>query len=287
METITISNEKLNSLPKLNIDSSITNEEGNIYLYNDSLLKTLYITSGSNYENKIKNVEFINNNVVNIKELVIPKEFVNMDDKIIGFTMDYIKNVTNLGLILNNDEVCNKKKIDLLQKLGILIKKTSSLKKENIDFYFGDLHEYNFLTNKDEDIFAVDVDSVSLNDKYPSPSLYLNKNKNIGNLITKYKTNVYGITYPSSNSDLLCYNMIILNSISNNKISEMDLPEYNDYINYLKYLGMSKKLINSFNKIYSTEDNINPIDYLYEINDDVLNNATKNEYIIYKSKHLI
>ena len=55
---------------------------------------------------------------------------------------------------------------------------------------------------------------------------------------------------------------MILKTLFNGKIEDLTKEEYNDYLNYLLSLGVDKKLIQSFKRIYSNKANINPVDLL-------------------------
>ena len=74
-------------------------------------------------------------------------------------------------------------------------------------------------------------------------------------------------------SDLLSYNMMILDTIANDDISQLKIEDYYDYINYLKYLGFGKQITDSFSNIYSKDNNTNPVDYFDQIPVDNLEEA--------------
>lgn len=297
MEVISLSQKQLNSLTRLSLPHEVKNTESEIYVLshrnhrgsNDSLLlKKLYITNGLSMANKLYNVSLLGDNKENIDidELVIPKRLVAIRKKICAFTIPNIEG-TNLGTLLHDSKVSNEEKIEYLYKIGKLLKRTQKLKIQNVPFHFGDLHEYNFILGKDRKVYAVDLDSCYLNTSNPQPSYYLAVNKNLSCFPTKYRENNGGIVYPNQNTDLLCYNMIILNTIGRDKISSFDISTYYEYTNYLKSLGFGKDIIHCFHNIYSSAKNINPCEYLDQIPGDKIGEAGAKIFKVKKSKGLI
>ncbi len=297
MEVISLSQKQLDSLTRLSLSHEITNTESEIYILdhgrnkysNDNLLlKKLYITCGSSMANKLYNVSLLGDNKdeIGVDELVIPKHLVAIKRQISAFTIPNIEGV-NLGTLLHNTKIPNQEKIEYLYKIGKLLKRTKKLKIQNLPFHFGDLHEYNFLLGNDGKTYAVDLDSCYLNTSNPQPSYYLTVNKNLSCFPTKYKANSDGIIYPSYNTDLLCYNMIILNTIGRDKISSFDMSTYYEYTNYLKSLGFGKDIIHCFHNIYSSAKNINPCEYLDQIPEDKIGEAGAKIFKLKKEKGLI
>ena len=94
-----------------------------------------------------------------------------------------------------------------------------------------------FLIKEDtQELRAIDLDSVYFNTNYPAASYYLRTSSGIKNFTKKYKQdNELGIVYPDENSDLFCYNMMILNNLlARDTISKSSISDYFEYINYLK-----------------------------------------------------
>ena len=58
---------------------------------------------------------------------------------------------------------------------------------------------------------------------------------------------------------------MILNCLFDNNILYYKLDDFQTYIRYLKYLGFVKDILNSFNRLYSNYNNINPYCYLGQI----------------------
>lgn len=299
METITLTKKQLEKLTPYKIPKEVTNTESEIYIldkgnwrYNDGslLLKKLHVNSSINMANKLFTVSLLSDNedIINMEELVVPKHLVSVENKAIGFTVPRIIQSTNLGMILNNPKVENEKKIAYLHRIGKLLEKTKKLEISGINFHFGDLHEFNFVVSDcDDKIHAIDLDSAYLNTGYPSPSYYLATNKNIGQFKRKYRINREGINLPDYNSDLFCYNMMILNMIGRDKISKLNMSDYFQYISYLNELGFGKHIIGSFADVYSSGKNVNPVNYFDEIPTDKLGEAGYKVYSLKKSRGII
>lgn len=290
MKTITLTKKQYEKLKPYYIDDDVFNWEADFYVLDHGkwqysrgnyLLKRLHITKNESIANKLATVSLLSDKEqqIGIEELVIPKHLVSVEDEIVGFTVPKINNTYNLGSILNDSKVDTSKKIEYLKKLGKLIEKAHNI--SCLDFSFGDLHAYNFLIDKNnENLYAVDLDSSYINTNYPLPSYYLFNTKDIGLFPNKYKSNEIGINYPDKNSDLLCYNFIILSMLSKENISKLRLEEYFDYVNYLESIGYGENIIKSFRNIYSNADNINPYMYL----DEIPKEYGKSLYTSYKSK---
>ncbi|MBQ2639454.1 MAG: hypothetical protein IJF92_01665 [Bacilli bacterium] len=315
MKIIDIPEKKFKKLTPYEIDDNIINTEAKFYLLDklgksykteNLLLKKIFINEGESMANKLLTVSMLSDNEekIGIKELVIPKHLVAVKGDVIGVTVPKIDNARNLGLILNDYKVSNEDKIKYLEKVGKLLKKIKVLKKDGIDFSFGDLHEYNFLITENDKLKAIDLDSAYLNSNYPLPSLYLDTNMILKYFKDKYKgkdernikpnkyrlntTGTYGTYYPNENTDILCYDMMILNMISSDKISKLDMQEYFDYINYLEQLGFGEDLIKCFNIVYTnSKNNINPVDFLDQIPMDRLGESSLSVYQLKKKKKII
>lgn len=290
METLTLTEKQLQKLKRLPIDAQISNKEANIYQMNslpkhkvprDTLFKHLHILDKESFANKLFTVSMLSDYEaeLNIKELVIPKELVSINGKAVGFTIPEIKNATNLGIILHDNDIPMTRKLELLKKVGELLSKVQKLEKYGIHFYFSDLHEYNFLVdNETDELYAIDLDSAALTSDYPQSSFYMISNQNLGYSPNKYKSNVFGITYPNHNTDLLCYNMMVIDTIAAYRISSLPSEEYYDYLAYLKELGFGQNIIDAFLSVYTNGENKNVSEFFDEIPSDMLVRARYNVY---------
>lgn len=280
MKVMNLSQKQFNNLVRLSLPKEVTNTESEIYIldrkngHDSLLLKKLFVTNGSSMANKLYNISLLGDNKdeIGIEELVVPKHLVSIKHQISAFTVPKIDGI-NLGVILKDTKISNEKKLEYLYKVGQLLRKTRDLKVQGMRFNFGDFHEYNLIVGKDEKTYAVDLDSCYLDTANPQPSYYLSTNKNLSYFPVKYKTTKTGIVYPNNNSDLLCYNMMILNTIGRDKVSKFDISTYFEYVSYLKSLGFGKDIIHSFQNVYSSAKNINPYEYLDQIPIDSIGEA--------------
>lgn len=205
-----------------------------------------------------------------IDELIIPDYVVVVDGKIAGFAMPLIEKHKNLGRLLNDENLSLEIKLPYLEKLGEIINKVQRVEDESFKMQFGDLNEFNFIIDKDDQVKSVDLDSAYLGQDEPANmSYYLLKNKYITDLKDKYKTTSNGIVIPNDNSDLYCYNMILLNTLAKEDIFKKDIPTYYMYLNHLKDVGIDKELIKVFDKIYLPVRNENPTKLLETIDTEL------------------
>lgn len=301
MNTIMLTQKQLNNLLPYYVEKEVRNSEAQIFMLNQGnwkfkdelLLKKLFITNNEAMASKLFTVSLLSDKEeeIGIEELVIPKHLVAVKSRkqnpIVGITVPKIEHSKNLGIILNNPKVNNEEKLELLYYVGKLIKKTQSLKKKGINFSFGDLHEYNFLVTEDNKLKAVDLDSAYLGTNYPMPSYYLVSNKNLDEIKGKYRKNKDGIVYPNKNTDLLCYDFMLLNTISRGQIHKLGISDYYDYLSYLKYLGYGKDIIKCFEVIYTSSSNINPINFLDQIPEDKIGESGIKIYQLKKDRKII
>lgn len=299
MNSISLTKKQLKNLTPLSINGKVKNTESQIYILDygnwqhsdgNLLLKKLFIINNEYMASKLFNVSLLGDKreEIDMEELVIPNYLATMDNEIIGFTVPRIFDSTNLSLILSDTKIDNSDKIQLLYKVGKLLKKVDSLRRKKIiNLHLGDLHEDNILVTKDNNIKVIDLDSVYLGTNYPPVSHYLTTNKNLIYFGRKYKKNKDDIVYPTKSSDLLCYNMMILNTIARQNINRLDISEYFSYVNYLEYLGFGTDVINSFKRIYSQGANINSADFFDQIPLEKIGEAGFKVYQMKKDKGII
>lgn len=281
------------------------------------LIKKLFLNDRENVANKLYNISMLNKykDYINIKEFVIPEHLVVLNncisnqlnnvknddeleknlqdsnipikikinmlkqvvDNVIGFSIPYIENSINLGLILKDENIDKKEKIKYLKKIGNIVKRIEQVNKQNISIHINDLHSFNFLVdNNTKEIKIVDLDSSTFMEDKALSSNYMCINKNL-KFIDKYKFD-NGKSYPSTNNDLLCYNMMILDLISNSNVSKMEINEFYEYIEYLRSIGFGNNLLKSFSLLYTNANNINPVDYLDEIPINLIGKASVEEF---------
>lgn len=288
MKTINISQNKLTKLEPYPVPNKVLNSEAKLFYFKIKkemyLLKKLFITNKEQFSNKLFTISMLNDyqKDINIPELVIPSHFVSFKGEIIGITVPEIKNSTNVGILLHDLKVDSKEKIELLNKIGMLLKTTMSM--DEFNFYFNDLHEYNFILDENQNLRAVDLDSATLNSCYALPSYYLGTvlRENFVGLNEKYTQNKDGQFYPSDDGELFSYNMMLLNTIANEKIQKVSLNDYYLYLKYLKDLGYGRHIIKIFQNLYSNAPNQNAVHYLDEI---PLDNFEVSDYRIFKLRN--
>ncbi len=219
-----------------------------------------------------------------IKELIIPDSIIYVDGNIAGFAMPLIRNHKNLGVLINNPNIDLKTKLFYLKQMGDIIDKVERINREDNRFQFGDLNEYNFIIDTNKEVKAIDLDSSYLGIGEPlNMAYYLLKNKYIRSLPEKYKTTKKGIVIPTDNTDLYCYNMILLNALSKENLYRRDIDTYYKYLDYIKGLSLPDTLLESLNNIYIPKNNINPKDCLEEIDPSL---EKKLEYKTFQNKIL-
>ena len=285
MEIKNISNKEFKNLePFVLEDSSISKSECDLYMYgDDKLIKMLYKLDGHQFANKLYTCQLLNDyvNTHEFPEFVLPEEWISLKGKVIGFTVPYISEANNFGVLLHNSKIDLEIKLKYLAKIGDLVERVKKIK--DINFRFNDLHEYNFLVTGDNEIRVVDLDSVCLTGEYPISSYY----GYMGNLssINKYKSNYAGITYPSRNLDLLSYNIMVLNTLADDNMLSVGISDYFEYINYLDTLGYGDDLLNSFRKIYDESDNINSANYFDQIPMDKVYQSSRKLQLLKKRRN--
>lgn len=273
MQVISMSKTKLNSLEPLILPQNITSTECELFRYpyyrRELLLKKLFRVTGITFANKLYTLEALDTNRNCIPDnFILPESLVSINKQIVAFTMKYVKG-TNLSIILNNPDITYEEKIHYLKTIGRILEQMQNIRKytDLKDFYIGDIHEDNFLIDREkQEVHVIDMDSCKIAGNKSFPGRYLTHSS-----LIKYNTNKYYQLSENSdiadykideNTDIYCYIIIILNFLYNGRIDKLSLDEYYDFINYLDYLKVNESLINCFNKILSGGNNENPVNYL-------------------------
>lgn len=286
-----LSKKKFASLERYFVPDQVTNTEGQLFIIHDHqkwedkryLLKRLYIDEGDSFGNKLLTVNTLidNKDEIGVGELVYPEKLAIVNDKVIGFTMPLIENSVNLSCLMNSFNVPKEDKIAYLKQVGDILKKVQQVKKFDRNFFLGDVHEGNFIVEAETmKVRAIDLDSCKIGSNQPFPARYLSTNTGLTSLVKKYPVNENGISIPNVNTELLCYNLMILNFIANGPAYKMKLDEYYLYLQYLRDLGFSDELLDSFNRLYANCDNISPMELL----DDMPENIHLASYNVFKYK---
>lgn len=273
MQIINMSKTKLNSLEPLILPKNVTSTECELFKYpyygKEKLLKKLHRTDGIIFANKLYTIEALNANKDSMpSNFVLPESLVSINKKIEAFTMKYIKGI-NLSVILNNPDITYEEKIHYLKSIGRILEQMQNIRKyTNLNnFYLGDIHEDNFLVERDkQEIYIVDLDSRKIAGNKSFPGRYLTNSSLIKYNNTKYQTLSqtddladYKI---DENTDIYCYIIMILNYLYDGRVDRLSLDKFYDFINYLEDIKVNIELIECFNKIVVGGNNINPCNYL-------------------------
>ena len=273
MQIINMSKTKLNSLEPLILPKNVTSTECELFKYpyygKEKLLKKLHRTDGIIFANKLYTIEALNANKDSMpSNFVLPESLVSINKKIEAFTMKYIKGI-NLSVILNNPDITYEEKIHYLKSIGRILEQMQNIRKyTNLNnFYLGDIHEDNFLVERDkQEIYIVDLDSCKIAGNKSFPGRYLTNSSLIKYNNTKYQTLSqtddladYKI---DENTDIYCYIIMILHYLYDGRVDRLSLDKFYDFINYLEDIKVNIELIECFNKIVVGGNNINPCNYL-------------------------
>jgi len=273
MQIINMSKTKLNSLEPLILPKNVTSTECELFKYpyygKEKLLKKLHRTDGIIFANKLYTIEALNANKDSMpSNFVLPESLVSINKKIEAFTMKYIKGI-NLSVILNNPDITYEEKIHYLKSIVRILEQMQNIRKyTNLNnFYLGDIHEDNFLVERDkQEVYIVDLDSCKIAGNKSFPGRYLTNSSLIKYNSTKYQTLSqtddladYKI---DENTDIYCYIIMILNYLYDGRVDRLSLDKFYDFINYLEDIKVNIELIECFNKIVVGGNNINPCNYL-------------------------
>jgi hypothetical protein len=221
---------------------------------------------------------------------VVPDNLVSVRGKVVGFTCQKI-NGYNLSTILSDKKIDKDDKIYYLKSIGDILEKMDNIRKysELKDLFLADLHECNFMVKPySRDLFVVDLDSCKIANNLANPARYLTPFSLLNNADHKYKINnnpsIPAHVIPDANSDLYCYNIMILNFLAGTNINNFSLEEFYDYLNYLEFIGIDKNLLDSFNNIVGYGPNINIREYLDSLTSENIVRSKNNVYKKVKGK---
>ena len=274
MEIVDLSKKRINNLERLRIENGILNTEADLYIFYNKkikyILKQLYPFEYIKYDNKLRTLLSIDTNSSIIPEYFIKPKFLVLSDNEIKYWASKFVNGTNLNRIINDDGIPYEIRKKYLIRIGELLKDMDDIRRNTSlkDFFIGDLHESNFLVDRSGNLLVSDVDSMKIggnkssNAKYLTPFSLFNKI----DLSDKYKNdfsiNRVGDYQADKNTDLYCYMMILLNFMTGKRVNNMEIKDFYNYLNYCDDIGVDKNLIEAFNRILTSEDNINPYEYV-------------------------
>lgn len=268
MQEIALKESDISKLKRYPLDGIWSTESEILYYKKDKdwnksiLIKKLFFTEEKKVQRKIDTIKTIQNSELSeYKELVLPEDIIVVGGINSGFTIPEVTDSDNLALILKNKRIHDRDKIKILKKIGRLIHR---VEEQSQEFYFGDVQEFNFLVDKDRNIYVIDLDSSAVNRKTPLETKYIIIDKKTHS-VNKYKVNKAGRSYPSKNIDIFCYNTMILNYLAGRSVTNFTDNEYYEYIEYLKKIGIPKSMIDIYLNNYTDKDNELVFNYLDEI----------------------
>lgn len=281
MNVYNMSLKKYNQLESLKLESGIFNSESRMYIFEGKdkmggeklLLKRLNSDFGTIFSNKLYTINELvcRKDDIAIEELIMPEKLISVHGAIVGFSMLFVDNI-NFQTVLNSSEFSIKEKIGFFKEIGIILEKMEKFRKHGglFDFYLNDIHENNFILNKKTGkINVVDLDSCKINNNLTFGSRYLSFLSPIRD-VSKYQKNNEPFSIGAyfeidKNTNLYCYNLMVLNYLFGSQINRISVEEIYDYLSYLHRIGVSWELVDKFSLLYSEKDNVNSYQYLDEL----------------------
>lgn len=274
MNVITLSNKKFSLLQPLAISREVISTEAQLYDFNykgkKKVLKKLFYNEGEIFENKLYTLEMLDINREYLpNSFCIPEALVSVAGNIKGFILPKIPG-HSLTSILNEKNLDTNEQVYYLKKVGEILEQLNAIRKFTPlnDIFIGDLHDSNFIVNKDnKQVTVIDLDSCKIKDNQSMYGRFLTPISLLTNVKGKYKIDEFGkIGYviADKESDLYCYTVMVLNYLlgKNENIDNLKLEEYYEYLNYLEYIGVNRNLLDVFYGIVSNTPNENPMPYL-------------------------
>lgn len=291
MKTINLSKKKFESLNKLELSKNTFNTEGQMfdikYKNKDKILKRLYHDIGVVFANKLYTLEMLDFYKDNLpSNFVIPDYLVSIDDNIIGFTTPKKEGI-NLSDYIKDKSISNKEKLYYYIKIGETLNQLKNIRKYSPlkSIYINDLHECNIIINlQNKELNIIDLDSSRILNNGCFAARYLGSSFFIQDKPHKYiyndnaSFNGPGTLFANENSDLYCYNMMILNFLYNGQVNNMSIDEFYNYLEYLNSIGVDKNLLDIFNDLTTTKDNKNPVNYLESLSETQIARSKKIVY---------
>lgn len=282
MKIIRLSEKDMDKYKKYEIHNDILNTEANLYIYLDYILKIFKSTDNMILDNKmyILNKLFYIKKYIDIKEIVWPNDLVKVGNIDRGYTMNFIKENSNISLIFKSDKVSMEDKLYFLRCIGKILEKVENDKYlRYINFHLGDIHEGNFIyDNKNNMLRVIDIDSSYVEGSNASRSKYLTFNDKLWDFPNKYPLDNNNRHIPNKNTTIISYVYMILNLITGYYTPDISIKEFYKILNLLNMSDFNKELLDMFINIYKKDDNY--FDY------DLLNTITESKVNKYKELSL-
>lgn len=259
MEIIRFDRKDLRKLKTYEIHSDIYNTESYLYLYKNMLLKLFASKDEDVLNNKlfVLNKLFYLKEYINIKEFVWPESLVKIGSINKGYTMEFIKNNTNLSLIFNSEKVSIEDKAFFLHTILRIIERIEKEEVLNsVGFQLGDIHEGNFIyDNKNNMLKVIDIDSAYIDGAYAPTSKYLFLNDKLWDFNSKYPLDENDRHIPSKNTTIISLCYLILNVITEEYSPDLSTKEFYNILNNLASVGFNRELLDTIFNIYKKSDN--------------------------------
>lgn len=281
MEILHMTSNEIANLNELDLGT-----ESSVYKYKyrdkEYVLKELDYYDKNKWDNKMRTLLSVDGSRGIIPDYFIKPEFLISSDYVIRYWASKYADGINLSSILFDKEVDINVKKRFLKRIGYILKHMDYIRRNSLlrDFYIGDLHENNFIIDRSGRLLVCDIDSIKINGNKSSVGKYLNPFALIGKCgADKYKMdnsdNRIGDYIVDKNTDLYCYNIMIMNFLYGGKINDISLEEFYRYLNYLDDIGIDYEMVEMFNKIILDEDNVNPCYYIDSLTEDKVIKARK------------
>ena len=268
-----ISRNKLESYKEYIVGNKSRHTESIFYNLpnNPQFLIKYYCCDDKDYlNNKKKDVE----NLIrfgkeyDIPEIIVPADILKVNFKFKGIILPKLEG-KNARVYLISKKIPLKTKIEILKQIGTILEKINRL--TNGTIAFADVHNDNFFVTKEKShikTYAIDCESMKMYNSRGRLNFYVSFNRNIKDF-EKYGRFGNSTGEASYQTDLLCFIMMILEAISNNEsIYNINIYNFEEYLEYLDKLGFNSNLLRVFSYIYDDKvDNINPLPYLDYLKD--------------------
>ena len=288
MKVISISQKYFQKLEPLVLSRDICNTEGILYFFNyrgkQKLLKKLFLNEGPIFANKLYTIELLDNYREYLPEnFCLPDYLLAINGSINGFTIPYKKGVS-LTIILKDQNIDFREQIYYLKRIGELLTQLSTIRKytQLKDIFINDLHDGNFIVDlSNKSITVINLDSCKIGSNDVFPSKFLVEDSLLKNTPQKYLLNFNGRDghiIANEQTDLYCYNIMILNYLYGENINSLNIVDFYEYLNYLEYVGIDLRLLHSFESLVINRKNENPELYLETLTRENIFRSKKNVY---------
>ena len=250
---------------KLHFSYKIANTESKLYKLKNSdkeeLIKIFYQKDNEEYmRDKIYILDNLidNKDIINIENLLLPNNLISIDNKIVGYSMDYIKHNINLATVLSNEKVSLRIKLVLLKKIFLVLKKSLEIQGLEGKFYLNDIHEGNIIYDTQAGVIRiVDIDSSYINNSKIYPTKFFCINDEMKNYQNKYPIDPNEKQFiPNNNTVIISYIFMLLNTLSEELSYTWSKKDLLEYLNLLNLNGVSYKITDDISSIYDEKDNI-------------------------------